>query len=372
MISSRGEYAQDIFTVRTAYIEGKPPKSVNMYWRRFAISSIPVDDPVAFEVWLRARWMEKDGLIEAYYRHGRFPADRGAHKTREGKIVRGAGHIETEIKANYWYEFLQIFAPVGLFALVLYMFYNALPKTYTKSLNRQNVIKQAQTLQRTRSSTQKEQRLTDSASNVPREQNPMLAKAMMIYDDLSQSSSVRKVVELPELTPKGFKNEMMKHQPAVDTIFTQKNALQDMRRKKTPARASVTPSQTSSKSASATSKGSSGGNHVVKAKKAPPQNPASKKAEGRKIDLPKASGTLGTLSKLPQQKVAPSTKSLSTTSHPSPAKPSAMKPPAAKVATKSAAPKLDVNVLNGVSTKAQKGLNTMKPKAPTSTKTAAN
>ena len=179
--------------------------------------------------------------------HGRFPADRGAHKTREGKIIRGAGHIETEIKSNYWYEFLQIFAPVGLFALVLYMFYNALPTTYTKSLNKESVMKKAGQLQRTPINFQKQKLLTDSANNVPADQDSLLAKGMTIYTDISQNPAVRKVVQLPDLSPKGLKDEMIKHQPAVDTIFTQKNALQDMRTKLPSSRVSVQTSKTPGK-----------------------------------------------------------------------------------------------------------------------------
>ncbi|KAF7502325.1 hypothetical protein GJ744_006026 [Endocarpon pusillum] len=227
----RGQYAQDIFTVKSAYFEGHPPKSINMYWRRFALSSIPIDDPVAFEVWLRARWMEKDSLIEAYYRHGRFPADRGAHKTREGKIIRGAGHIETEIKSNYWYEFLQIFAPVGVLAMVLYMFYNALPTTVTESLKSQDMLKKAEELQKAPINGRKQPHLMHSANNVPIDQDSVFARAATIYKGVSKNLSVQKVVRLPELSEKGLKNEMKKHQPALDTIFTQKNALQDMRTK---------------------------------------------------------------------------------------------------------------------------------------------
>jgi Acyltransferase C-terminus len=230
----RGQYAQDIFTVKTAYLEGQPPKSVNMYWRRFALSSIPIDDPVAFEVWLRARWMEKDALIEAFYRHGRFPADRGAHKTREGKIIRGAGHIETEVKSNHWYEFLQIFAPVGVLALVLYTFYNALPTAYTEPLNRQNALKNAEALQKMPANLKKQQPPMRAASDVSIDQESLLAKAMTVYKSLSKNPAVQKVVPLPELTPKGLKNEMLKHQPALDTMLTQKNALQDLKTKFPP------------------------------------------------------------------------------------------------------------------------------------------
>ena len=224
-------------------MDGNPPKSVNMYWRRFALSAIPLDDPVAFEVWLRARWMEKDALIEAYYQHGRFPADRGAHKAQNGKLVRGAGHIETEIKSNYWYEFLQIFAPVGLLAMVLYMFYNALPKPYTDSLQRQRVLKKTEDLQKTQINLQKTQLLRQpSIDNAP-SQDSLLAKAMMIYSDISKNPAIRNFLPLPDLTPSAVKSELKKHQPAVDSILTQKNALQDLRPKSTPARPAKPASQ---------------------------------------------------------------------------------------------------------------------------------
>jgi Acyltransferase C-terminus len=254
ILCSRGQYAQDIFTFRTAYFEGKPPKSVNMYWRRFALSSIPLDDPKAFEVWLRARWMEKDALIEAYYQHGRFPADRGAHKTPEGKIIRGAGHIETEVKSNYWFEFLQIFAPVGLLAMVLYMFYNALPQKFTEQITKENMMKKAEELQK--------QNLAES-SKVPASQDSLLAKMMAVYSDLSKNEAIQQLVQLPELSQKGLKDEVQKLQPDIDTILTQKNALQDLKPKKPatrPPNSSGHPVNTravSTRTASITSQGAS-------------------------------------------------------------------------------------------------------------------
>ena len=147
----RGEFAQDIFTVGASYFGGRPPKSVNMYWRRFRVSSIPLDDPKTFELWLRSRWIEKDKFIEDYLRTGRFPADNGTSKNSKGETIRGAGHIEAEIKPKYWYEFLQVFAPIGLFALVLYMFYGALPAEILnkiKSIDQKTVIKQIDAYQK--------------------------------------------------------------------------------------------------------------------------------------------------------------------------------------------------------------------------------
>ena len=120
----RGEYAQDIYTIESSFLSGRPPKSVNMYWRRFQISKIPLDDINAFDIWLRARWAEKDALMEHYMRTGRFPADEGVDETPEGEIRRGAGYIETQVKPHNWYEILQVFAPIATFVIVLFYFYN--------------------------------------------------------------------------------------------------------------------------------------------------------------------------------------------------------------------------------------------------------
>lgn len=133
----RGEYAQDIFTLKAAYLEGRPPKSVSMYWRRFKISTIPIDNDKAFDLWLQARWREKDYLMELYHRTGRFPSDTGVEKTTDGGTRRGAGVIESQVRSTHWYEFLQIFAPMGVLALVLYAFYGSLPKQYRKAIKSQ-------------------------------------------------------------------------------------------------------------------------------------------------------------------------------------------------------------------------------------------
>ncbi|KAL8828030.1 MAG: hypothetical protein Q9191_002823 [Dirinaria sp. TL-2023a] len=120
----RGEFAQDIYPIQSSILSGRPPKSVNMYWRRFAIASIPLDDISAFDLWLRARWAEKDTLMEHYMSTGRFPADVGIDQTPSGEIRRGAGHIETQVKPHKWYEILQVFAPIASFIIVLFYFYN--------------------------------------------------------------------------------------------------------------------------------------------------------------------------------------------------------------------------------------------------------
>lgn len=97
-----------------------------MYWRRFATSSIPIDDSQQFEQWLMQRWREKDALLEQYIENGRFPADddqetAGEHTINgksESKTLKGAGFIETQVQLAYWYEIGQIFVVLAAFGLL--------------------------------------------------------------------------------------------------------------------------------------------------------------------------------------------------------------------------------------------------------------
>ncbi|KAK8097065.1 acyltransferase [Apiospora kogelbergensis] len=105
----RGGYGEEYFTLSSTFFQGRPPKSVNLYWRRFALADMPLHDQAAFDVWLRERWYEKDALLEQYVTTGRFPANGAGVK----------GHIETEVRTQYWWEFLKIFAWLGSFGFFL-------------------------------------------------------------------------------------------------------------------------------------------------------------------------------------------------------------------------------------------------------------
>ena len=111
----KGMYGQDIFTLRSSFFEGRPPKSVNMYWRRFRISEIPVDNDQAFARWLNNRWREKDYILEYFYKYAHFPAMDAvtALAAAEGKKEpRHAKMITSEVRGGGWDEFLSIFGPI--------------------------------------------------------------------------------------------------------------------------------------------------------------------------------------------------------------------------------------------------------------------
>ncbi|PBP16274.1 acyltransferase [Diplocarpon rosae] len=122
----RGEFGQDLFTLRSMYLQGRPPPSVNMYWRRFAIKDMPLSDPREFDLWMRERWYEKDSFMEHYLTTGRFPSDKSAINGVAPETDKG-DFIETEVKLAHWWEIGNIFiilAAIGLVANVLAQVWN--------------------------------------------------------------------------------------------------------------------------------------------------------------------------------------------------------------------------------------------------------
>ncbi|GAB7362372.1 hypothetical protein MBLNU230_g2697t1 [Neophaeotheca triangularis] len=113
------QYGQDVFTLRSVYFQGRPPKSVNLHFRRFHISTIPLDNPTEMNDWLLARWREKDALMEAFMRTGRFPSDKSAVSIEGGPEDEfKTAYINTEVRPRGVLEFLQVFMPVAAVTLV--------------------------------------------------------------------------------------------------------------------------------------------------------------------------------------------------------------------------------------------------------------
>ncbi len=110
-----GSYGQDIFTLRSVYFQGRPPKSVNMHWRRFRIADMPINDSDAMHEWTLARWREKDEMIDAFLREGKFTAaDPEAVQIEDAPQEKQfkAAYINTEVMPRTSFEFLGMFMPV--------------------------------------------------------------------------------------------------------------------------------------------------------------------------------------------------------------------------------------------------------------------
>ncbi|KAF3932389.1 hypothetical protein ABW19_dt0205279 [Dactylella cylindrospora] len=119
----RDKYGQDIFTLRAQYLQGRPPKSVNLHFRRFRISEIPYNDTIAFEKWMRARWIEKDEMMETYMTTGRLLGDDEEVEVLGNGGIENPGKklgnvIETEVKLRSWVEVPKVYAVLGATALL--------------------------------------------------------------------------------------------------------------------------------------------------------------------------------------------------------------------------------------------------------------
>lgn len=62
------------YTIQGIFFFGVYPKDVHIHVRRFRIADLPKDDN-AFTSWVYDRWVEKDNLMEHFYKHGHFPGE---------------------------------------------------------------------------------------------------------------------------------------------------------------------------------------------------------------------------------------------------------------------------------------------------------
>lgn len=91
-------YGQDFYTLRSIFFQGIPPPEIHIRLRLIDLSSIPIgkvsvgdgvergaeatpEETAAFEKWLVERWIEKDRLMDAFYRDGVFPSPKGVDTT---------------------------------------------------------------------------------------------------------------------------------------------------------------------------------------------------------------------------------------------------------------------------------------------------
>ena len=119
-----GKFGAELYGLRTVYIQGNPPESVHMHWRRFATRDIPIESKEALQVWLEARWQEKDDLLDAFYREGRFPGDPAAIASASASAApagteKNAPAIMTEVRPRMALEWVQMFMPVAAAAVVV-------------------------------------------------------------------------------------------------------------------------------------------------------------------------------------------------------------------------------------------------------------
>lgn len=78
------------------------------------MADIPLDDQKEFDAWLRARWAEKDQLMDQYFETGRFPSELAGsieanNPTAGQKVALEAGFVESHVRLHRWIELGLIF-----------------------------------------------------------------------------------------------------------------------------------------------------------------------------------------------------------------------------------------------------------------------
>ncbi|KAF9357781.1 hypothetical protein BGX26_003089 [Mortierella sp. AD094] len=119
-----GEIPQELYPLPGLYVDQAQPKEINMHLRRFAIKDIPETEP-EFVKWVRARWTEKDELMEEFYKTGKFPSqltpeDIGGASS-EGADNKGGVSIRIPLKSRRMLDYLSPSA-MGVIALPVLAF----------------------------------------------------------------------------------------------------------------------------------------------------------------------------------------------------------------------------------------------------------
>jgi lysocardiolipin and lysophospholipid acyltransferase len=88
---------------------------------------MPLHDDKIFADWVLRRWREKDDLLQYFVEHQHFPADEGYTEGIDGGNDKtGAGWIETEVRPENPFEWIQIFAPAAALGLVINVIFKML------------------------------------------------------------------------------------------------------------------------------------------------------------------------------------------------------------------------------------------------------
>lgn len=110
-----GEIPQELYPLPGVYVNKAQPKEINVHLRRFAIKDIPETEP-EFVEWVRARWKEKDDLMEEFYTTGKFPSQLTLEGVGDTGDKKGGQSIRIPLKSRSMLDYLS-YSGIGLIAL---------------------------------------------------------------------------------------------------------------------------------------------------------------------------------------------------------------------------------------------------------------
>lgn len=111
-----GQYGEDYYSLLSMTLKNRYSKNVHMYWRRFRVDDIPWNDPGSFEKWIRARWEEKDLLLDSFHKTGSFkPVPRSRLDLSPSEIKK---RLETSTEEDPNYVSPEIKVPIELDSLL--------------------------------------------------------------------------------------------------------------------------------------------------------------------------------------------------------------------------------------------------------------
>ncbi|KAF9577167.1 hypothetical protein BGW38_007803 [Lunasporangiospora selenospora] len=115
-----GEIPQEVYPLPGLYVNMAQPKEIRVHLRRFLVKDIPETEP-EFVEWVRARWQEKDDLMEEFYTTGKFPSQLSLDNDSEGAQDEKTKDTEEKTEVTRAKEGVTVRVPIKARSVMDYM-----------------------------------------------------------------------------------------------------------------------------------------------------------------------------------------------------------------------------------------------------------
>lgn len=104
----QGDCGHDHFNLWSTYVKDRSTNVVHMHWRKFEVGKIPLANVEDFGKWLQARWVEKDDMLDFYYKTGSFQNF-------------GGSPIQAKVKIASIWDVWQMYDVIATVAIIAYL-----------------------------------------------------------------------------------------------------------------------------------------------------------------------------------------------------------------------------------------------------------